>query len=95
MYKRLATNDVDVNLLNEINKDQRRIGNDERTSNLVKHWWDTTMCRDEFLMDENDDTDTARQPGGVATILNNEVIDNVMQQGGDKRNLGRWRWVTV
>ena len=95
MYKRLATNEVDINLLNEINKDQRRISNEERTSNLVQNWWDTTMCRDEFLIDKQDDTDTARQPGGVATILNNEVIDNVMKHGGDKRNLGRWRWVTV
>ena len=95
IYRRLATNEVDINLLNEVNKDQRRTKHEDRTSNMVKTWWDKTMCKDEFLIDEHMDMDTERQPGGVATIINNDVIDHVLQQGGDKRNLGRFRWVTV
>ena len=96
IYRRLATNEVDINLLNEVNKDQRRTKHEDRTSNMVKKWWDKTLCKDEFLLDEHMDMDTEQQPGGVATIINNDVIDHVfLKQGGDKRNLGRFRWVTV
>ena len=37
----------------------------------------------------------ATQQGGVATIINNDTINHVVDQREDKRKLGRWRWATI
>ena len=92
----IATNDFDIKLLNEINKDQRALNQQDRTGEIVKNWWQRTICRDEYLIDDGvKATNGARQQGGVATIINNDTINLVIDQGGDKRKLGRCRWVTI
>ena len=58
IYRHLATNEFDINLLNEVNKDQRRTKHEDRTSNIFNKWWDKTVCKDEFLIDEHTDMNT-------------------------------------
>ena len=39
IYRDIATNNVDINLLNdEINKDQRALDQQDRTGEIVKNW---------------------------------------------------------
>lgn len=64
---------------------------------MVKTWWNKTVCKDEYLIDEEirSSKDDTRQQGGVCTIINNDIITHVSAQGGDTRKLGRWRWITI
>jgi len=38
---------------------------------------------------------TLRQPGGVDLLANGKGTSHIVDQGGDARHLGRWRWVTL
>jgi len=38
---------------------------------------------------------TKRQQGGVAFITNGKSTSHIIEQGGDKRKIGRWRWIVV
>jgi len=47
------------------------------------------------LREENRHLRTKRQQGGRAMMTNGKCTSNIIQQGEDKRKLGRWRWITV
>ena len=53
------------------------------------------MCRSSFLKEENRAIRTKRQQGGVALITNGKSISHIIEQGGDERKIGRWRWIIV
>ena len=97
IYRCIAMNEVDINLLNEVNKDQRALEQKDRTGEIVKNWWNRMVCTDEYLIDIEVTSvrDDSRQQGGVATILNNDIISHVSAQGGNKRHSGQWRWITI
>ena len=46
----------------------------------------------EKYIGNNDDT---RQPGGISIITNGIASQHIVEQGGDDRKVGRWRWVTL
>ena len=96
-WKEIATSGCDINIIAEINKDISKIPKKDRTFQLVQGWWDTKiMCRDEFLQEKNtNNKEDTRQPGGVSIITNGIATQHIVQQGGDHRKLGRWRWVVL
>ena len=82
-WKQLATNNCDINILNE------------RLEGLTKGWWEGSMCQSSFLKEEDRAIRTKRQQGGVALITNGKSTSHIIEQGGEERNLRRWRWIVV
>lgn len=83
----------DVNILTEINKDMMKVKEEEKIESIAKGWWQGMMVRTEFLIEHEYVFRGTRQQGGVAMIANGIVTSHIMEQGGDKRKLGRWRWM--
>jgi len=73
-----------------------RIKDNDKTENLVRGWWEGSMCRDEYMRDTTDTYNEGRNMvGGVSVVTNGTLTSHIVEQGGDNRNLGRWRWITV
>jgi len=85
----------DVNILIEINKDMSRVKESDRLEAITKGWWKGSMCRTEYLVEEDNAFREQRQQGGVAILANGSIITHIIAQGGDERKLGRWRWFTI
>lgn len=83
----------DVNILTEINKDMRHVQEEEKIESISRGWWRGTMIRTEFLIEQEYAFREKRQQGGVALIANGEITSHIIEQGGDHRKLGRWRWI--
>ena len=95
LWRNLVTTS-DINVVVETNKDQRYLQSQDKTENLIKGWWQRSSARDEFLIEERNKNNTdTRQQGGVSMIKTNSLLDHICQSGGDERNLGRWRWITL
>lgn len=84
--------DCDVNIITEINKDMTRVKEGDKLEDITKGWWKGNMCRTEYLVEEENAFRDQRQQGGVAVLANGPIITHIIEQGGDKRQLGRWRW---
>ena len=67
---------------------------EDKIESITKGWWDGLMCRSAFLREPDRALCTLRQPGGVALLSNGKCTSHIVDQGGDDRNLGRWRWMT-
>jgi hypothetical protein len=85
--------DCDVNILTEINKDIAKVQENERIESITKGWWKGGMVRTEYLIEQDYAFRDKRQQGGVALITNGILNTHIIEQGGDKRKLGRWRWM--
>ena len=95
LWRNLVTT-CDINVLVETNKDQKFVQTQDKTENLTKGWWKKHSVRDEYLIEErNQNEKDARQQGGVSMINTNNLLDHVCDSGGDERELGRWRWITL
>jgi len=83
----------DINILTEINKDMGKVRETNKIEDITKGWWKGTMVRTEYLIEDEYPFRDQRQQGGVAMIMNGPSITHIIEQGGDSRKLGRWRWV--
>lgn len=87
--------DGDIHVLTEINKDLGCAPEHDQLDNLVKGWWRGTMCRAEYLQETDYYYREVHQQGGVGVIIQGKTTSYILEQGGDDRKLGRWRWVTI
>mmetsp|Transcript_8494 Transcript_8494/g.16012 ORF Transcript_8494/g.16012 Transcript_8494/m.16012 type:complete len:1891 (+) Transcript_8494:4302-9974(+) len=87
--------DGDVHLISEINKDLGCASEQDQLDELVKGWWRGPMCRVEYLHESDYYYREVHQQGGVGVIVQGKATSFIIEQGGDMRKLGRWRWITI
>lgn len=83
----------DLNILTEINKDMSRVNEREKIESITTGWWKGCMARTAYLVENEYAFREKRQQGGVALIANGAITTHIIEQGGDKRQLGRWRYI--
>ena len=88
-WKNLATKNIDLNIISELNKDMGMLPRDEKLENLTKGWWNGLMCRLTFLKETDRAIRTLRQPGGVALLANWKCTSQIIAQGSNARHFGR------
>lgn len=82
----------DVNVITEINKDMGKVRDTDKIEEITKGWWKGAMVRSEYLIEDEYLYRDQRQQGGMAMIWNGMITTHIIEQGGDHRRLGRWRW---
>jgi len=83
----------DVNVITEINKDMGKVKDIDKIEEIIKGWWKGATVRSEYLIEDEYSYRDWRQQGGLAMIMNGMITTHIIEQGGDKRRLGRWRWI--
>jgi hypothetical protein len=91
-WRHLAKN-CDVNILTEINKDMAKVQERDKIESITKGWWNGGMVRTAYLIEQDYALRDKRQQGGVALLANGMITTHIIEQGGDTRHLGRWRWM--
>ena len=93
LKKLILDYDFDIVGLTEVNKDWRFIGYDETIRGATAGWKENR--RIQISQNSTKKAETGHLIGGTATMVFNDVLFRITDQGKDKRKLGRWSNITL
>jgi Endonuclease/Exonuclease/phosphatase family. len=92
LRKLVTTNDSDILIICEHNKNLKTIGYHHQPSEIIKKWWPQTITRSSFLASSNS---SKFEPGGTMIVTNTRATAHTCQAGEDCQQLGRWNYITL
>ena len=93
LKKLILDYDFDIVGLTEVNKDWRVINHDETIWGATAGWKENR--RIQISQNSTKKAETGHLIGGTATMVFNDVLFRITDQGEDKRKLGRWSNITL
>ena len=78
--------------LSETNYNWTKMESKEQIHHQTRGWWKNKTIQRSWL---RTDKNTKHQIGGTASIATNDMTSYKEASGEDKRELGRWSWITI
>ena len=91
MKRRVVNNQVVG--FSELNTNWTKISAQESVWNRTQNWYHNPKTQVSWLCDP--DWPSTHQQGGVALTIQGHLSNYVQEKGEDKRNLGRWAWISL
>lgn len=92
-FRKLATTEqADIILLNEHNKNIYNLREQEKPTVIMSNWWEHGIIRTSSLTNK---THSRYEPGGTMIITHTRSTLHTCKAGYDVANLGRWNFITL
>ena len=93
LKKLCIESDINIVGLTEVNKDWRKVPNENTIWNGTAGWKENR--RIQIFQNYHYPSKSEFLVGGTASIIFGEAVFRISDQGADKRNLGRWSYFTI